>query len=429
MHWREEYLQFIWQYRLFNLTELKTLTDESINIFDAGQLNPHQGPDYLYGRVKIGDETFYGHIEIHLHADDWYRHGHHSDPNYSNVILHVVLQHYPSKPTKNIHGELIPTICLENYISEDTIQRLSSLMESKEIIPCKHIYRIPPSIQIEEFKSRILVERIANKSHRIQGLVFDQNQNYESACYQAILSGFGITVNSDVFLEIAQSLPLTILAKHLHRIDQLEALLLGQANLLSTIDEYSSYLTREYEYLKHLYHLIPIARTPLKSKILPPSFPTIRLVQFAAWIYRHPRIFAQLIRVLSVEKIKSYFDIEVSPYWHLHYDFGKQYSSPSTPILSQSFVEKLIINSVLPFRIWMEKENSSSVEHLIEIYMQLKPEKNKITKLFSELFHFKNQNAFDSQSYIEWYQNYCLSQKCLDCPIGFYTLRLPNFKQ
>jgi hypothetical protein len=28
-----------------------------------------------------------GNIEMHVHADDWYAHGHETDPAYENVIL------------------------------------------------------------------------------------------------------------------------------------------------------------------------------------------------------------------------------------------------------------------------------------------------------------------------------------------------------
>ena len=46
---------------------------------------------------------------------------------------------------------------------------------------------------------------------------------------------FGIMVNADAFEGVAQSIPINILAKHKNQIHQLEALLLGQANLLPAV--------------------------------------------------------------------------------------------------------------------------------------------------------------------------------------------------
>ena len=56
--------------------------------------------------------------EIHLKSSDWYRHGHHLDENYQNIILHIVWEHdvdisYPS-------GKKIPTIQVKDYLDPKT---------------------------------------------------------------------------------------------------------------------------------------------------------------------------------------------------------------------------------------------------------------------------------------------------------------------
>ena len=64
----------------------------NVRVIHPGQYNSHQGPDFLQGKCRIDETTFVGHIELHIRASDWNRHLHQFDPNYENVILHVVLQ-------------------------------------------------------------------------------------------------------------------------------------------------------------------------------------------------------------------------------------------------------------------------------------------------------------------------------------------------
>ena len=45
----------------------------------------------MKAHLIIGGREVKGDIEIHLVSSDWYHHGHHQDPRYDKVILHVVL--------------------------------------------------------------------------------------------------------------------------------------------------------------------------------------------------------------------------------------------------------------------------------------------------------------------------------------------------
>ena len=43
----EEFLSYVWKFLLFELTDLKTTNNESIEILEAGQLNNISGPDFF----------------------------------------------------------------------------------------------------------------------------------------------------------------------------------------------------------------------------------------------------------------------------------------------------------------------------------------------------------------------------------------------
>jgi len=62
-----------------------------IQVISSGNWNKNgPGPDFTEARLNIDGITWFGSVEIHYKASDWYKHKHHEDPAYSNVILHVV---------------------------------------------------------------------------------------------------------------------------------------------------------------------------------------------------------------------------------------------------------------------------------------------------------------------------------------------------
>ena len=87
---KEDFLQYIWQYRLFAAVDLVTTDNQLVSIVKPGQLNRNAGPDFFNAQIKIDHQLWAGNVEIHIKSSDWYIHGHEKDSNYDNVILHVV---------------------------------------------------------------------------------------------------------------------------------------------------------------------------------------------------------------------------------------------------------------------------------------------------------------------------------------------------
>jgi hypothetical protein len=87
---KEDFLHYIWANSLLKNRELTTYTGKKVEILQPGSYNRDAGPDFFNARLRIGDVILAGNIEIHLKSSDWYRHGHHKDKAYNNVILSVV---------------------------------------------------------------------------------------------------------------------------------------------------------------------------------------------------------------------------------------------------------------------------------------------------------------------------------------------------
>ncbi len=68
--------------------------------------NERGKPGEVTGRTLVGD------VEFHLRAGDWFTHGHHTDPRYNQVILHVVRYPDGQMPARRQDGALVPACSL-----------------------------------------------------------------------------------------------------------------------------------------------------------------------------------------------------------------------------------------------------------------------------------------------------------------------------
>ena len=62
----EHEIQRIWAEQDFDSSGLKTVDGKKIEVFSPGWWNQGQGPDFEAARLSIGDDFFYGSVEVHL---------------------------------------------------------------------------------------------------------------------------------------------------------------------------------------------------------------------------------------------------------------------------------------------------------------------------------------------------------------------------
>ena len=88
-------LHYIWQREIFRAFPQYTTDGRRIDVLSVGIHNMDAGPDFsnVHLRIEQSDGSFrdwIGTVEMHVRSSDWYRHRHHLDKAYDNVILHVV---------------------------------------------------------------------------------------------------------------------------------------------------------------------------------------------------------------------------------------------------------------------------------------------------------------------------------------------------
>ena len=86
----EDFLHYIWKFKLFDQKQLFTTDNESVEILKAGEHNFDSGPDFFNAKIKISNTLWAGNVEVHINASDWNKHNHHFDKVYDNVFLHVL---------------------------------------------------------------------------------------------------------------------------------------------------------------------------------------------------------------------------------------------------------------------------------------------------------------------------------------------------
>lgn len=96
---------------------LTTSDGQRVEIVQTGWWNREGGADFRDAAVRFAERVLrHGDIELHLDAGDWVRHGHHRDPAYNGVVLHVALA--GSAPARLECGALIPTVELGSQLAE-----------------------------------------------------------------------------------------------------------------------------------------------------------------------------------------------------------------------------------------------------------------------------------------------------------------------
>lgn len=419
----EDFLHYVWKYKMFSKVDFTTTDNERLSILKTGLHNKNAGPDFLNSHLKIVDQTWIGNVEIHVKSSDWYLHNHEIDANYDAVILHVVWEN--DAPVFMQNNKPIPTLVLKDYVDENVLNNYRELFSSPTSwIPCQNLIATVDEFTLSNWKERLFFERLERKSEEINVLLVQENNNFEAVLFQLLAKNFGLKVNGDSFLRLAQSVDFSIVQKVSFDENQFAALLFGQAGFLEekVQDEYHRQLNLEYRFLKHKFNLDPIISSQFSFfRMRPNNFPTIRIAQLVSLFHKHQNLFSKLMETNNLKDYYHLFSVEIHPFWKTHYNF-KSESKPSPKKLTNSFVDLLIINAIIPLKFLYQKSRGEvDVASFLKVLSDIKPEKNSVISKFSEI-KIASKSAFETQALLELKNNYCATKRCLECAIGKVVL-------
>jgi hypothetical protein len=422
----ESFLHYLWQMQYFDKRDLVTTSGEKVEIFSQGFLNTNAGPDFSNARIKIGAIGWVGTVEIHVNSSQWFEHHHERDRAYDNVILHLVWKH--DREILRCDKTILPTLEIRSRVDPSLIRTYQQLISSSFSIPCKKSLSAVSDITRFSMFDKALLQRIERKASDVIALYGQNNNDWEETFYQLLAKSFGFRLNGDPFMQLASLLPLKFLRRHGNNLEQIEALLFGQAGFLDRRkgDSYYLKLKREHGVLALKYSLADkkMSRSQWKfHRLRPANFPPLRLAQFSSLLYRRQAIFSEALEANSYGELVSLFSNTPSPYWLEHYQFGKA-SGKTTHEFGISSIHNILINTVTPVlaAYGRQHDNQAFVDRAISILQAIPSEENRITKTWKAV-GMCARSAFDSQALIELYNNFCRKNSCLNCNIGASLIR------
>jgi hypothetical protein len=415
---KEEFLQFIWKQGLFNKTGLKTTDGRLVEIINTGQPNTDSGPDFFNAKIRIGETTWAGNIEIHQKSSHWYRHHHNTDAAYDNVILHVV--ELNDSPVL-IKSQALPTLVISYPI--EILENYEQLLRSAKWIPCEEQLSKYDPFLIRFWFSALMIERLQSKTGDITAILEQNKNNWNETFYQLLARNFGMKTNAVPFELLAKSLPLQILSKHKNDLFQIEALLFGQSGLLNETllgDDYFLSLRKEYSYLYKKYSLNGMESHLWKfMRLRPINFPTVRIAQLAMLIHHSSALFSRILETENPEDLRKLFDVKASAYWDNHYSFNKISKDNHPKSLGKTAFNNLVINTIAPllFVYGDQHLDQGMKDRALLLLEKLEPESNQIIRKWEEL-GIESRTAFETQALLQLKNKYCDHKKCLNCQLG-----------
>ena len=410
----EEFLQYIWANALFDTRHLTTASGHHVEVLHPGHLNHDAGPDFFNARLRVGDTILAGNVEIHLCATDWFRHGHHTDPAYDNVILSVAgkadVDVYTSKARRVDALELHPDPLLwERYTQ---LQHRATIPRCASSLP-----GIDP-LRSGMMLTAYAIERLHDKCHTIAQSLRDTLDDWETCFYQLLLRYWSGSVNADAFTLLARQLPYKILLRSAASPLQVEALLFGVSGLLrdAPLDDHVRALREEYDFQASKHRLTSLDPSVWKfTRARPVSFPTVRLALLAALVPRFNALFTSILEASSVRDIEHLLSVTAPSYWDTRYTLGTP-APLRVKRLGRSMQHVIIINAVIPLLFLYGKRQSREElsDKALRWLEALPAEQNHITAAWTRA-GVPLPSALHSQAVIQIHKAYCEPRRCLQC--------------
>ena len=209
----EAQLARLWLRRAARSRALRTESGRRVNVLYPGRPGVTAGPDFRNALLVVeGQGLVQGDVEVHLRQRDWQSHGHHNDPNYNGVALHVALQS-DAEPSRTEGGATPPTVNLRDLL-DDAQEKDGNGSEVRARlwrILAQHGYRRPQRAEeMAALLSRAGDARFLSHSSRLQILMPDLE--LEQILWESICEALGYRHNRHPFLLLAVAAPFDTLA-------------------------------------------------------------------------------------------------------------------------------------------------------------------------------------------------------------------------
>lgn len=434
----EAFVHDLWEAQSFASGALVTSTGEALEVYHPGHRNSDAGPDFRSARLRIGDMTWIGDVEIHTTSGSWYTHRHHLDPRYNAVVLHVTL--YPDVWTGGLirqDGSMVDEVTLAPLLRAPVHRLLYQFrMRPERALPCAGAWPRVPSGLITPMIDRLAEDRLSSRTRDL-ATRYLHAPDLEALLYERLFRALGYARNDEAMATLTRHVPLSLL-QTLTGVEDFEACLLGVAGLLSGAAPpedppaeraYRADLIRRFEVLQKLWGLPIMAPTQWQYfRLRPANFPPLRIVQGARLMHRllSEGGVGMLVRALEaaepIPRLREHLGVVPPPFWNTHTRLDRR-CKPRTPRLGANRIDICLANAVLPVLLLHADltEQPWLTRRIHSVLRDLPAPGDEVLRTFEGLgVHITS--AFEAQGVHQLYRTQCREGRCLQCPVGRHIL-------
>ncbi|MDZ7316394.1 MAG: DUF2851 family protein [candidate division KSB1 bacterium] len=443
---REGFLYHLWLERSFQGRLLQSTEGHQIEIMEKGTRNRDAGPDFLDALVRINGKVVRGDVEVHAVAGDWYAHGHHRDPRYNKVVLHVVTMDCPPafRAVKE-NGAAAVTLNLDDYLEKSAEQLEQEEDEAPPQTQECALSREPLTV------IRAVLERAGDLRLQRKAARFRERpaaQSWDQVFYEFLMEALGYSKNRVPFRKLAVFMPIETLWAYTWSDPEDTALLKSQALLFGTAgllpsqsgiaasDDYVSEMEAWWRTLSHRGKFSSLRPEEWQFfRLRPANFPTRRVAAAAslACRFREQGFIAAFVKAFAessagtaqiIRELEAMMTMDADAFWSKRYTFEEESGIVDLQLVGSERARDIVVNTVLPALLAYAEESDdgklkNGVLQVFQSYPRLSS--NDLIRIMQkQLFAWECEKACvrgarHQQGMIQLRQEWCGPGDCRRC--------------
>ncbi len=400
---------------------------ERIRVLYPGLCVGGGGPDFKGAVLVFGDsQVVRGDVEIHVREEDWYRHGHDTDPAYCALVLHGVGSVGAQRRTRLSDGRTVPV----------TVLGSAGHIRSGIGLPCVGVANRDIGAALAVLRAAG-IERLRSRAAPLEEELL--RVDVEQVLGRRIARALGYSSNADALEELgrracADEARPALLADS---IEGRRARIVGMAGLLPSQRRRAGLTVHgDVPEWENLWRGLPSQAAGMDPflwrlhGVYPNNSPVRRVVAFADMF---PRLVALEESGEAVARgcflgvgpsplsLERHLVVRGDCYWRTHYDFGLM--TRDSDLLGLSKARGLVVNALVTClyaraRVLADATLKRAVLELFCRYPA--PDSNALTR------HMRRQLGLDrtsisaavEQGLLHMLTHYCREGLCFACPFG-----------
>ncbi len=402
----ERLLQAVWQHQRLRRDQLMTADAKAVRVLHPGFASAEGGPDFRGAVIQIGDDApRSGDVEVDLRASGWHAHGHDRNPDFQNVILHVIWSDVgvhasacrDNRAPNKLKLELQPsppTLVVSNRL-DAPLAELGLWLESESPRALPENLRGRCSPTLRELNGPRLAELLRAAAHvrfqakAAQFLARARHVGWEQALWEGLFRALGYKHNIWPMQNLAESR--LRWSRDAGSVFALQARLLGASGLLPA--ELTRVQKSADTYLRRVWDcwwrereeftecLLPRAVWKFHG-LRPANHPQRRLALAAHWQASGnlaARLESWCARDLPdnalLDSLREILQVRRDEFWSWHWTFRSARLKQPQPLLGTARITDLAVNVVLPW-LWIRaaegrnEKLQQAIEHRYFVWPQ-----------------------------------------------------------